>query len=344
MILTVMEREQYLDELPEAQRSYLTDQLARGKRTAFANAMAEAKGHYVPDDAEPEMIEMLLDDWIYSGYTDAGSVSPDLRCECGRPLRYQHRVTHKKSGEVRHFGIDHLREHLGIDAAVVSAIKKGFDAIDYELDELLIKLRSRWQPDTDWSASEHLTADMRAQLAHGLPLLDRQIRRLLDRKRRAQAQAHTLPKAAAYAAPLAAPPSVDKPAETKPPLEERAPVDLFDWVERMSEHAAPTASSTTAAPAPAASSASSGTNSRADNGSDRLPARLRDAALGYCEADVRSARVICELLIRDHGASDTRFSTGKPHLYVAVCRAIEAAFPHAKVEPHEHEDRYYSLR
>jgi hypothetical protein len=334
MILTVTEREQYLDELPNAQRSYLTDQLARGKRTAFANAMAEAKGHYIPDDAEPEMIEMLLDDWIYSGYTDAGAVSPDLRCECGRPLRYQHRVTHKKSGEVRHFGIDHLKEHLGIDAAVVSAIKKGFDAIDYELDELLIKLRSRWQPDTDWSASEHLTADMRAQLDLGLPLLDRQIRRLLDRKRRAQAHTQARLKATPLAAPLTAPLRVDKPAEKKSPQEEPAPVDLFDWVERMSEHAAP------AAPAP---SAVSGTNSREDDGSDRLPARLRDAVLGYCEADVRSARVICELLIRDHGASDTRFSTGKPHLYIAVCRAIEAAFPHAKVEAHEHEDRYYSL-
>ncbi len=337
MILTVTEREQYLDELPEAQRSYLTNQLARGKRTAFANAMAEAKGHYIPDDAEPEMIEMLLDDWIYSGYTDAGAVSPDLRCECGRPLRYQHRVTHKKSGEVRHFGIDHLKEHLGIDAAVVSAIKKGFDAIDYELDELLIKLRSRWQPDTDWSTSEHLTADMLAQLDLGLPLLDRQIRRLLDRKRRAQAQAHTPPKAAPPAKPPAAP-SVDEPAETMPPPEETAPLDLFDWVERMSEHAAP------AAPAPPAPPAAPGTNTRQDTGSDRLSARLRDAVIGYCQADVRSARVICELLIRDHGASDSRFSTGKPHLYVAVCRAIEAAFPHAKVELHEHEDRYYSLR
>jgi hypothetical protein len=339
MILTVTEREQYLDELPDAQRSYLTNQLARGKRTAFANAMAEAKGHYVPDDAEPEMIEMLLDDWIYSGYTDAGAVSPDLRCECGRPLRYQHRVTHKKSGEVRHFGIDHLKEHLGIDAAVVSAIKKGFDAIDYELDELLIKLRSRWQPDTDWSASEHLTADMRAQLDLGLPLLDRQIRRLLDRKRRAQAQAHVRPKAAPPEALLGAPPSIDVTAETKPQQEE-PPVDLFDWAERMSEHAAPSAP---AAPAPSAPSAVFGTSSRVDAGSDRLPARLRDAVLGYCEADVRSARVICELLIRDYGASDTRFSTGKPHLYIAVCRAIEAAYPHAKIEAREHEDRYYSL-
>ncbi len=343
MILTVMEREQYLDELPDEQRSYLTEQLARGKRTAFANAMAEAKGHYVPDDAEPEMIEMLLDDWIYSGYTDAGVVSPELRCECGRALRYQHRVTHKKSGEVRHFGIDHLKEHLGIDAAVVSAIKKGFDAIDYELDELLIKLRSRWQPDTDWSASEHLTADMRAQLDLGLPLLDRQIRRLLDRKRRAQAQAHARPKAAPPAVPLSAPPSIEVPAETMPPQEE-PPVDLFDWAERMSGHAAPSAPAAPASPAPRAASAVSGSISREDKVSDRLPARLRDAVIGYCESDVRSARVICELLIRDHGASDSRFSTGKPHLYVAVCRAIEAAFPHAKVEPHEHEDRYYSLR
>jgi len=336
MILTVTEREQYLAELTDAQRSYLTDQLARGKRTAFANSMAAAKGHHVPDDAEPEVIELLLDDWIYSGYTDAGAVSPDLRCECGRPLRYQHRVTHKRTGEVRRFGIEHLKEHLGIDARVVAAIKQGFDAIDYELDELLIKHRGRWEPNAEWTSSPHLTDDMRAQLALGLPLLERQIRRLSDRERRARAEARIRPRTDAEYAPQAG----VRPADLRtdePPLEQEieAPVDLFDWLERLSDQEP--------------ESGPAGSARAAKPPTDNLPLTpglspaLQAAALAYCADGVKSARVICELLIRDHGAGDERFSTGKPQLYVAVCRAIEAAYPEARIEPHAHEDRYYSL-
>src|SRR5690606_38329897 len=119
MVLTVEEREELLAKLNEAQRTFLTETMVRGRRTVFANALARAKGHHIPDDAEPEQIEVLLDDWIYTGYIDAGHVSPELRCECGRPLRYQHQVKHKRTGEMKKFGIEHLKEHLGIDAQVV---------------------------------------------------------------------------------------------------------------------------------------------------------------------------------------------------------------------------------
>ncbi|XEC95651.1 DUF3895 domain-containing protein [Paenibacillus tarimensis] len=306
MILSVQDREQFLSQLSEEQREFLQEQLIRGRRTVFANAMAREKGYHIPDHAEPEVIEVLLDDWIYTGYIDAGAVSPELRCECGRPLRYQHHVKHRTSGEVKKFGIEHLKEHLGIDVAVVSAIKKGFDAIDYELDELLLKINGGWQPEPGLltEADVPVPGDVRKHLELGLPLLEKQIRRLRQNRPRLRMPA-------------------SMPAErsgVKPVERENVSVDLFTWFEEpeVSEE-----------PAPAQGSV--------------LPASLQKPVERYIGQGVRSARVVCELLIREHGASEGRFSTGKPYLYPAVCQYIEAVYPDAQVDCQFQEDRYYTL-
>ncbi|RUS45003.1 hypothetical protein [Cohnella sp. AR92] len=213
MILSVEERDELLSKMSENQREYLTSQLVRGRRTIFANAMATQKGFHIPSEADPEEIESLLSEWVYTGYIDAGKVSADLRCECGRPLRYQHHVEHKTTGEVKKFGIEHLKEHLSIDAITVAAIKKGFDAVDYELDELLLKYNNGWELDPQLIQGEDLPKDVSEQLKRGLPLLESQIRRL--RQRRSAASAPPSPPQI-----VSAPPTAPEPA---------ADIDLFTW-------------------------------------------------------------------------------------------------------------------
>jgi len=302
MILDVDVRDELMAALSEQQRHYLSERLTRSRRTAFANAMAADKGFYVPEHAEPEEIERLLSDWIYAGYTDAGRVSSELRCECGRALRYQHRVEHKTTKEIKRFGIEHLKEHLGIDASVVSAVKKGFDAIDYELDELLLKIRNGWEPNPDWAKLPNLPADIADHLQHRLPLLERQIQRL---------NVLLAPKPRNV---YASPPAAKAPAQAA----EQEPVDLFTWNE------------------PVASSV------KAEGDGIELPPSLQSPVDAYIQADVRSARVICELLIKDHGAPDARFLTNKPHIYYAVCRYIESRYPELSVQTDRSEDRMYA--
>ncbi|WP_201005886.1 DUF3895 domain-containing protein [Paenibacillus glycanilyticus] len=189
MILSVEERDQILAQLNERQRQYLSDYLVRGHRTVFANIMAKEKGFHIPEDSDPAEIERLLQDWIYVGYIDGGHVRQDLRCECGRPLRYQHQVRNKSTGEIKFFGIEHLKEHLGIGATTVAAVKKGFDAIDYELDELLTKWKNKWIMDPELLQVDSIPTPVAEQIKLGLPLLEKQIRglkqnriRLLPRK------------------------------------------------------------------------------------------------------------------------------------------------------------------
>ncbi|MBB6670149.1 hypothetical protein [Cohnella nanjingensis] len=283
MRLSIEDRDPILAQLTPEQRLFLNEQMIRGRRTAFANALAAQKGHHIPDDASPEDIEALLTEWVYTGYYDTGQVSPELRCECGRPLRYQHHVEHKSSGEVKKFGIEHLKEHLGIDAAAVAAIKKGFDAIDFELDDILTKVVNGWQPDPELLQIDDIPKDIQLQLEQGLPLLDRQIQRLRQKRNANRAAGIPL-------------------YFEKRPQPEEIPNDLFHWVEIQEK---PTSNS----PLP-----------------DHflLPNRLKDPVLKYLANGVRSAMVICELLMKDHGAPDTRFITGKPHLFVPVCKFIES--------------------
>lgn len=291
MILKVEERDLLLKELTEEQQNFLTEQLIRSRRTVFANALIKQKGMHIPEDADPDDIEALLSEWIYTGVIDAGQVSPDLRCECGRPLRYQHHVKHKSTGEVKKFGIEHLKEHLGIDSAAVSLIKKGFDAIDYEMDELLLKVKNNWTMDPDL-LNQTLPEDILSHMKLNLPLLDRQVNKL-KRLRNLKTIQEMIP--------------VHKPEHTK-----YIGQDLFNEFKEPSSV------------------------------SNNLPDHLKQVTLQYLENGVRSARILCELLITEHEAPNVRFITGKPQIYVAVCQYIESN-KSVVIESVDTVDRHYIL-
>lgn len=310
MILDISVRDELLSRLNDEQQQYLTEVLSRGRRTVFANEMARQKGYSIPEGTDVEQIELLLDEWIYTGYIDAGQVSPDLRCECGRPLRYQHQVQHKKTGERKFFGIEHLKEHLAIDASVVSAIKKGFDAIDYELDELLVKLSSDWAADPDLLKVAQLPDDVVEHLRLKLPLLDKQVKKLRAIRAAEQTAAWKRNEQ------LAQPEPAFKPEKTKV-VESPQSYDLFAWQEEAEEP-------------------------EQEPPLIELDYALQSRVRNYLRNGVGSARVICEMLIEEHQANDRRFLTGKPKLYPSVCVYIES-LDGVKVESISPEDRSYSL-
>ncbi|MGR5991972.1 hypothetical protein ACT7C6_27525 [Bacillus paranthracis] len=114
------------------------------KKTAFANVMALDKGIVLPNHATDAEIQSILDEWVLIEYIDNGERNANTPCECGRPLRYQYIVQHQTTKETRRFGITHFAEHTGLPAHIVKQIKDGFAVIDYERDELLVKLQDHW--------------------------------------------------------------------------------------------------------------------------------------------------------------------------------------------------------
>lgn len=179
--LDVKERDELLNILSTEQREFIEFYVKRGKKTAFANVMAKDKGMMVPDSATVEEMEMLIDDWVLDDYIDNGFTNPDTPCECGKPLRYQYIVRHLSTNQIRRFGIKHFEEHTGLSALLIASIKKGFNQIDYERDELLTKIGD------GWSVLDHVSnipsdlkiaKDIQNHLDANVPLLERQLNRL----------------------------------------------------------------------------------------------------------------------------------------------------------------------
>lgn len=285
MKLSQEERDQILCTLTQNQRDFLNETMTRGRRTMFANALARSKGHHISDDTPFEEVEHLLDSWIYIGYIDAGTVSSDYPCECGRPLRYQHSVQDRSTGEVKKFGIHHLREHTGLDPKVVYDIVKGFDKIDYELDDVLIKKQTGWKLNQALGQIPEdivLPADIQGHIDHELPLLDRQIQKIrrLIKERKIEAARASLRNRSA----------TDRAFQQSLPLFEPAPSNTFV---------------------------------RQDEPLLGLDDQLQDAILELLISGEGSARRICESLISRRLAPGLRLSSGKPSFYPLVVEFIE---------------------
>ncbi|WP_274361623.1 DUF3895 domain-containing protein [Paenibacillus thermotolerans] len=308
MKLSEEERDLYKSGLDDSQRVYLEEVMARGRRTVFANTIAKQKGHAITENASLEEVERLIDSWVYEGFIDAGKVDPRQTCECGRALRYQHIVKYKPTGEYKKFGISHLELHTGIDAKTAHQIISGFSLIDFELDEILMKLQS------GWSIGEHVPAipsdleipeDIMELIRLNLPLLDRQLLRLKKMIRswevgRVMKQSGT---------------------RRNQPLQggEDGGQLLFSFEQETAV--------AEKVDAPAA-----------------LTDAQQEAILGYLYDGIGSARELCELLIKEHGASPDRLSTGKPDIYPLVCRYLDMICGNGKVRlaRKDYQDRIYS--
>jgi len=303
--LSVEERDAIFNTLSAEQKDFLNHEMIRSRRTIFAQMMAKAKGAMIPDDASYEDIEQLLDEWIYTGYIDAGEVSPDYPCDCGRALRYQHEVKHKTTGEILHFGIKHLEEHLKLDARTVSLIMKGFDVLDAEMFEILCKYREGWVLEEYLVIPEGFPfpKDIQSHLELNLPLLDRQIAKL---KRKIREHIDGSKK-------------VQEPVRLLPRLEDtnRLPGIVYDVDDQMSFSLFDGMSVSSP------ESIDRNTKQNYQGHEIRLDERLKPKVIDLLKSGTQSAKVVTEILVRDKTVDQRRYSSGKPHLYVPICAYID---------------------
>lgn len=318
-ILTKEERDDYLKSLTPEQNEFIHNHVRRGKKTTFANLMAKDKGIVLPDDTDSVEIEHLLEGWVLVDYIDNGFVNPEMQCECGRPLRYQYIVKHNQSNEIRTFGINHFEEHTGISADIVKDIKSGFQKIDYEMDDLLVKHHQRWslEEELPYIPEDYsYPKDMQKHLDAKVPLLDRQIHRLKqqilsfemgpDIPRREENDEGNIPNTSSFYE-----------------AQEPDPINLFSEEEM---------------PSP---------KEEQDLQTYVLTYKYRDAVMEYLNEGVTSSRVICELLIKNNNAPVERYTySERPKIYVSVCFFLDLLVSKEKalhIGSLNLDDRYYKL-
>jgi hypothetical protein len=305
IILEKDERESLLSLLTETQRTFIKEHVKRSKKTVFANEMAKDKGMILPEGVSIEDLEPLLDEWILENYIDNGFVNPDTPCECGRPLRYQYIVKHKSTNEVRRFGITHFEEHTGIPAEIVNAIKKGFSVIDYEMDELLMKIREGWQLEnislfipSDFS----YPSDVQSHLDHDVPLLDRQVKKLKSQLNQFLMEQERNRRLDPIEVREVSTVEVEALVE-----DDQVSFDFeFELDFETAEDKGKSSSRPTVQNLPETT----------------LSGPIKDEILKYLKT-VSSVRIICELLIKNQLVSNKRYITEKPKIYPHVCLFLE---------------------
>ncbi|MBU9722408.1 MULTISPECIES: DUF3895 domain-containing protein [Bacillaceae] len=344
VVLPKEDRDEIFAKLTPAQQEFIQNSVKRGKKTIFANEMAADKGIVLPPGIESNEMEYLLDEWVLVDYIDNGFQNPETPCECGRPLRYQYIVKHKSTNEVRRFGITHFEEHTEIPAELVRRIKNGFQTIEYEMDELLIKLNDGWniKDELPYLPDDYeFPADMQQHLDANVPLLDRQVKRLKQKElsfvsgqgereqresdgNRGSAESNTSAGGENAGTDTFSNPfgQVGTGAEISSNTAEAVTINLFGEEE---------------VPDP-------------KNEKDLVPYALdqkyRSAALKYLEEGVTSARILSELLIKNEGAPGERYTSRKPKIYVGVCFYLDLLVSRGQAKhigKLELDDRYYKL-
>ena len=321
MILEKTLKDKIFNSLTSQQQEFLQQQVKRGKKTVFANILAKDKGIILPDSATSEEIEILLDEWILEDYIDNGYVNPATPCECGRPLRYQYIVKHKSTNETRRFGITHFEEHTNIPPSIVQNIKKGFDSIDYELDELLLKVQEKWDLNehiTNIPAEFKFPKEIQDALDLSLPLLDRQVSRLINLIAKHNDEIHLMSKEIN---------ELDR-TISKQGYSNEGEQFVFE-LEELNQYD------------------KENRNTAPSFNYKEMNPYFKNVIFSLLENGISSTRVMCEILIKEHSAPKIRYTTGKPQIYTLVAPFLDSLVEQDGLVLKEisgKEDRVYLLK
>ncbi|EOP32334.1 DUF3895 domain-containing protein [Bacillus cereus] len=310
--LSQNERDLLLNDLSSEQRTYLADFLKRGKKTAFASILAQQKGANSKGESDH-----ISTQWTLLDFIDAGKVTDTLKCECGRSLRYQYIVKNLNTGLTLRFGKNHFQEHTNIPSDIVKEVINGMLQIDYELDEILVKLKNNWSLELNEGiklpVDLELPQDIKEHLELHLPLLEKQLHRLIlhiDKREKISSNMKNKDVTSS---------SSNKDEQIS--LFEEGTSDNKNKEEFYSnlEHK--------------------------QFFHEYLEASEKEFINNYLKSnEIISTRLLCELLIKNINSYNKRYSSGKPHIYAYVSSYLDHLYNEGVLsvaENFDFKDRIY---
>lgn len=180
--LSQVERNELLLLVTDEQKEYLLNKVKRGRRTIFGNIMVEEKVQAIKSvDIDLLDDERNVEDWDIVDYVDFGPGNRLGKCACGITLRYMFTVQHKQTNKTITYGKDHLSTFLNLPIKDIEAVMAGLKTIDYELDELLVKIKDDdygYEILSEIPEEIELPKNIKEHVEHHIPLLNRQIRKI----------------------------------------------------------------------------------------------------------------------------------------------------------------------
>lgn len=116
---------QKLASLPKKRRQFIQEQHKYQLRSYFLNNNYSLATNW-------EFIALKVDPYYMQG-----NKSHNLKCDCGRSLKYQYIIQSVKTGKRLKLGISHFKDHLNITDELANEIKRNISKVDLAINELL---------------------------------------------------------------------------------------------------------------------------------------------------------------------------------------------------------------
>ena len=169
------ERLTIMDSLNTEQRDFLEYYLRRGTATRLARKSAAKLSTEVTTLVEEFLTEWDFVEHIYIEDNNWHQVG--LQCDiCNHALREQYTLQNKLDGRVIHYG----KDCFAVQTSLPTFVLREVEHIDYELDELLQKIKKAWKLPVHIPDHFSVPEDIAVQLNLELPLLDRQVKTLKE--------------------------------------------------------------------------------------------------------------------------------------------------------------------
>ncbi|MEK3992679.1 hypothetical protein [Robertmurraya sp. FSL R5-0851] len=174
--LSKREVENIMSSLSEDQRNFLMEHTKQSKKSKWIETLANKKGIVLSDNMSLEAVEEMLDEWVLVDVLDGGYGSRPYECECGKSLRFQYIVYHKRDDTTYKLGETCFEHYTDLQPEVLKDIKTGFHLVDLERDEILLKFKQKDNPDlTKYLVVDTIPLNIKQQIQLHIPLTNNQL-------------------------------------------------------------------------------------------------------------------------------------------------------------------------
>lgn len=130
-----------------------------------------------------------IGEWDITDFKDAGPdwrETSNLKCDCGRLLRYQYTVMNRINSQQHRFGITHLKAETGFSDSAINAINRYLNHAEREIEEVEQRLADNWTLNVKIPETLVLPEELQQLIDEGVPLSRKEEAWLAELLREAQ--------------------------------------------------------------------------------------------------------------------------------------------------------------
>lgn len=176
-----------MDELSKEQQAFIQTHIKRSAKDIWQEELIRLRGIEVGEEVTLDEMETALNQWELVETKDGGAGLRPYKCLCGKSIRYQFIVRHRRKDITYKLGSECIKNYTGINTKVAKKVLIEHKTMNHQVDEIMTKCHEGVRHVQQYLLDEEdLPPLIRKQLELDLPLTDRQLQgvfRILDKNR-----------------------------------------------------------------------------------------------------------------------------------------------------------------